>query len=238
MPRSVTASRAERGHRVRYVVDRMTLADIPRVTEIERLAYPSPWPSSAYKKELQENRYAHYIVVRDTQVAARPVPSEHNDPPRRAFPLSLLPGKPQTSVSPEAAAIVGFAGLWLMVDESHVTTIAVHPDYRGKGIGELMLSSLIGISYEIGARMVTLEVRVSNSVAQNLYRKYGFKDAGVRKRYYSDNHEDALIMWTDEIHGQAYRERYMRLRAVLQTRLDTEDDEPSAQREQSAASDV
>lgn len=227
---------------MRYVVDRMTLADIPRVTEIERLAYPSPWPSSAYKKELQENRYAHYIVVRDTQLLAQtaqqPVERVETQTPRRAFPLSLLPNKPHSPASPDTAAIVGFAGLWLMVDESHVTTIAVHPDYRGRGVGELMLSSLIGISYEIGARMVTLEVRVSNSVAQNLYRKYGFKDAGVRKRYYSDNHEDALIMWTDEINGQSYRERYMRLRAVLQARLDPEDGAAHPRREQSAAGDA
>lgn len=224
---------------MRYVVDRMMLADIPRVTEIERLAYPSPWPPSAYKKELQENRYAHYIVVRDTELAARTTPApERGEPSRRAFPLSLLPSKPHTASSPDTAAIVGFAGLWLMVDESHVTTIAVHPDYRGQGIGELMLSSLVGISYEIGARMVTLEVRVSNAVAQNLYRKYGFKDAGVRKRYYSDNHEDALIMWTDEINSQAYRERYLRLRAVLQARLDAASGEGDPQRQQSAAGDL
>lgn len=216
----------------------MTLADIPRVTEIERLAYPSPWPPSAYKKELQENRYAHYIVVRDTKLMTSPARTEHIEAPRRSFPLSLLPSKQATQLSPDAASTIGFAGLWLMVDDSHVTTIAVHPDYRGKGIGELMLSSLIGISYEIGARMVTLEVRVSNSVAQNLYRKYGFKEAGVRRRYYSDNHEDALIMWTDEINGQPYRERFQRLRAALQARLDTEDGPASAQPQQSAAGDV
>lgn len=219
---------------MRYIVDRMTLGDIPRVTEIERLAYPSPWPSSAYKKELQENRYAHYIVVRDTELMARPPQQERVETPRRAFPLSLLPSKPHVASSPDTASIIGFAGLWLMVDESHVTTIAVHPDYRGRGIGELMLSSLISISYEIGARMVTLEVRVSNTVAQNLYRKYGFKEAGVRRRYYSDNHEDALIMWTDEIHSQAYSERYMQLRAALQARLEAEDGPADSQRQRAA----
>lgn len=213
------------------------MADIPRVTEIERLAYPSPWPSSAYKKELQENRYAHYIVVRDTHLMTAP-PPERIETPRRSFPLSLLPSKPHAPLSPDTASIIGFAGLWLMVDDSHVTTIAVHPDYRSKGVGELMLSSLIGISYEIGARMVTLEVRVSNAVAQNLYRKYGFKEEGIRRRYYSDNHEDALIMWTGEINGQSYRERFLRLRAVLQARLDAEDGPAESPREQSAAGDA
>jgi ribosomal-protein-alanine N-acetyltransferase len=74
--------------------------------------------------------------------------------------------------------------------------------------------------------MVTLEVRVSNQVAQNLYRKYGFREAGVRKRYYSDNHEDALIMWTPDIHEPSYREQFRMLKTVLAARLE---DEPSVQ---------
>jgi [ribosomal protein S18]-alanine N-acetyltransferase len=224
---------------VRYVVDRMTMADIARVIEIEKLAYPSPWPSSAYRKELQENRYAHYIVVRDTQLQTPPLsPSaEHSASPHRVFPLNLLPAKPTAPLSLDTASIVGFAGLWLMVDESHITTIAVHPDYRGHGVGETLLSALIGISYDIGARMVTLEVRVSNSVAQNLYRKYGFKEAGVRRRYYSDNHEDAYIMWTDEITSHTYREQYLRLRAALAARMEAADSHVDTARQQTPAGD-
>lgn len=208
---------------MRYSIDRMTIADIPRVIEIEKLAYPTPWPPSAYRKELQENRYAHYVVVRDHSIVPAPAPVEHHEPPKRTFPLSLLPARTTPAPSADLASIVGFAGLWLMIDESHITTIAMHPDYRGYGLGELMLSSLIGISYEIGARSVTLEVRVSNSVAQNLYRKYGFREAGVRRRYYSDNHEDALIMWTEQINSISYREHYMKLRKALMARLDAED---------------
>lgn len=207
---------------MRYVVEPMTMSDIPRVTEIERLAYATPWPSSAYRRELQENTWARYIVARDMLLREStpdaPPPAEQH---RRGFPLSLLPNRapaPQPA-RPDLASIIGFAGLWLMVDEAHVTTIASHPDYRGRGVGELMLSGLIDISYEIGARVVTLEVRVSNVVAQNLYRKYNFREAGVRKRYYSDNHEDALIMWTPEIRTAEYRDQFMRLKAVLATRL-------------------
>src|SRR5215831_16069887 len=113
---------AERGQRVRYTIDRMTMPDIPRVIEIEKLAYPSPWPSSAYRKELQENRNAHYIVVRDNQIAV-PVapPVERLDPQRRPFPFSLLPAKQTPIYSHDTAAIIGFSGLWLMVDESHIT---------------------------------------------------------------------------------------------------------------------
>ena len=218
---------AERGQRVRYVVERMTMADIPRVVEIERLAYPSTWPPSAYRKELQDNPLAHYIVVRDTHMQTLPPVSAPADSGKRPFPLSLLPTRPLASPNPQLASIIGFSGLWLMVDEAHVTTIATHPGYRGRGIGELLLSSLIDIAYRIGARNVTLEVRVSNYVAQSLYRKYGFVEAGVRRRYYSDNHEDAYIMWTEDINSEHYRSRFAQLTAALTEKLAAQDGEPS-----------
>jgi len=202
----------------------MTMSDVPRVVEIERLAYPSTWPPSAYRKELQDNRWAHYIVLRDKQLVEErmTVPQEPEKPRRsRLFPLSLLPNRPAMTVpSPELASIVGFAGLWLMVDEAHVTTIAMHPDHRRRGLGEFMLVSLIDIAYEIGAKWVTLEVRVSNSNAQNLYRKYGFREAGLRHRYYSDNQEDALIMWTDEINAPEYKHKFVELKSTLFKKLE------------------
>jgi ribosomal-protein-alanine N-acetyltransferase len=205
---------------VRYTVDRMTLADLTRVVEIERLAYPSPWPPSAYRQEL-ENRHAHYIVVRDLEIA---LPSSTSQPEvaesqRRPFPFSLLPARATVAPSRESAAIIGFAGLWLMIDEAHITTIAVHPAHRGLRVGELLLNSLVGIAYEVGARRVTLEVRVSNTVAQNLYRKYGFETAGLRRHYYSDNDEDAYIMTTPDIHSEAYQQHFAKLRGDLMARL-------------------
>ncbi len=209
---------------MRYLVERMTMADVPRVIEIEKLAYPATWPPSAYRKELQDNRWAHYIVLRDKALmqVQEPMPAEP-DRPRRPFPLSLLPSRPATTMtSPNLASIIGFAGLWLMVDEAHITTIAIHPDYRRKGLGELELVSLIDIAYHIGAKWVTLEVRVSNYVAQTLYRKYGFREAGMRHRYYSDNQEDALIMWTEEISSPAYKERFQHLKTTLLQRLEEE----------------
>src|SRR5207253_122449 len=117
----------QKGKRVRYVIDRMTMPDVPRVIEIERLAYPSTWPPSAYRKELQENRWAHYIVLRDKKIAEEQmsVPEQETDRHRRFFPLTLLPNRPSTTTStPNLASIIGFAGLWLMVDEAHITTIA------------------------------------------------------------------------------------------------------------------
>jgi len=209
---------------VRYVIERMTMSDVPRVVEIERLAYPSTWPPSAYRKELQDNRWAHYIVLRDKHVTEEHAAVSHDpEKPRRSrlFPLSLLPSRPiVTASSPDLASIIGFAGLWLMVDEAHITTIAMHPGNRRLGLGEFMLASLIDISYDIGAKWVTLEVRVSNYTAQNLYRKYGFREAGLRHRYYSDNQEDALIMWTDEINSPSYKQKYLELKSALLKKLE------------------
>jgi len=210
---------------VRYAIERMTMSDVPRVVEIERLAYPSTWPPSAYRKELQDNRWARYIVLRDRHIAQESMAVSASEPekPRRFFPLPFLPGR-ATAAAPsvDLASIVGFAGLWLMVDEAHVTTIAMHPNFRRRGLGEYMLASLIDIAYEIGARWVTLEVRVTNYNAQNLYRKYGFREAGLRHRYYSDNQEDALIMWTDEINSSAYTQHFQALKLALAKKLEAQ----------------
>jgi [ribosomal protein S18]-alanine N-acetyltransferase len=210
---------------VRYVIDHMTMSDVPRIVEIERLAYPSTWPPSAYRKELQENRWAHYIVLRDNRIAEEQmsVPVQGQERHRRFFPLTLLPARPSSSVStPSLASIIGFAGLWLMVDEAHITTIAMHPDFRRRGLGEFMLVNLIDIAYDINARWVTLEVRVSNYSAQNLYRKYGFREAGLRHRYYSDNQEDALIMWTDEIKSTTFMQKIQELKSILMQKLEAQ----------------
>ena len=92
--------------------------------------------------------------------------------------------------------VVGFAGVWLMVDDAHVTTFGVHPDWRRQGIGRHLLLNLYELSVALGARQMTLEVRVSNGAAQALYRSFGFEVAGRRPRYYSDDGEDALVMTT------------------------------------------
>ncbi len=199
------------------------MSDVPRVIEIERLAYPSTWPPSAYRKELQDNRWAHYIVLRDKKIVEEHAtePAQEYEKPRRIFPLSLLSGRQtMTMPTPSLASIIGFAGLWLMVDEAHITTIAMHPNYRRRGLGEFMLVSLVDIAYAINAKWVTLEVRVSNYSAQNLYRKYGFIEAGLRHRYYSDNQEDALIMWTEEIHSLAYKQKFQNLKTALLKKLE------------------
>jgi ribosomal-protein-alanine N-acetyltransferase len=122
--------------------------------------------------------------------------------------------------------VVGFAGLWIMVDEAHVTTFAVDPRWRRRGVGERMLLALLDLAVARRAREATLEVRLSNMPARRLYEKYGFRPVGIRPRYYSDNGEDALIMTTDALASAGMRDRLIRLRDELEARAVDVDDLP------------
>ena len=101
--------------------------------------------------------------------------------------------------------IIGFSGYWLIADEIHISTIATHPAWRGRGLGELLLLNLLFQSYDHPANMVTLEVRQSNRVAQALYRKYQFAEVGTRPRYYRDTGEDALLMTMPSLNARYHR---------------------------------
>jgi ribosomal-protein-alanine N-acetyltransferase len=112
--------------------------------------------------------------------------------------------------------VVGFAGTWLMVDDSHITTFGVHPDWRRQGIGRQLLLHVAELSVAIGARRMTLEVRETNEAAQALYRSFGFEVVGRRPRYYTDDSEDALVMTTPELDAPAMRSRMAAERARLE----------------------
>jgi ribosomal-protein-alanine N-acetyltransferase len=196
-----------------FVVEPMRLEHIPAVSAIEKLSFPQPWPQNAYRREITENRMAHYIVARrlgDPDPSEATPASSHDtrqssDLFGRIGRLLRPPDPPRSAqLEEELRSIVGYAGIWVMTDEAHVTTIASHPSVRGRGVGEFLLVALIHRGIEIGARWMTLEVRASNAVAQNLYRKYTFKEMGVRRRYYSDNGEDALVMWTDALDSDSF----------------------------------
>jgi ribosomal-protein-alanine N-acetyltransferase len=98
-------------------------------------------------------------------------------------------------VAEKDSQIVGYAGMWIILDEAHITNIAVHPHWRGQKIGEALLCRILEDAVLASCIGVTLEVRISNDIAQNLYQKYGFTAEGLRKGYYTDNNEDAVIMW-------------------------------------------
>lgn len=202
-----------------YFIDPMTESDIEQVQQIERRSFTTTWSPNTYRHELRTPSNSRYIVARTSPVP--PPPRAPTGRVRRGILASLFPAWFGSESDPMVSAcpIVGYGGLWISVDEGHITTIAVMPEYRGRGIGELVLNGLIDQALALNADMLTLEVRVSNTSAQQLYLKYGFHPSGTRPRYYTDNSEDALIMWTEPIRSPSYQERIQRLRELLFNRL-------------------
>jgi ribosomal-protein-alanine N-acetyltransferase len=132
--------------------------------------------------------------------------------------------------------VAGYGGMWLMVDEAHITTFAVHPAWRRQKIGERLLVAFLDIAMDRGAHEATLEVRLSNLPARKLYEKYGFRPVGLRPRYYSDDNEDALIMTTESLDTPRMQARIERLReALAATPEPTEPDDEETRRTEADA---
>jgi ribosomal-protein-alanine N-acetyltransferase len=198
--------------------------DLDQVLAIDREAFGRQWPPltrSALRQELR-NRMAQYwsLVSREPAPATQPKPPAALVPGfwRQTWQRLSARGKPApAAVSLPPERIIGYYGIWHMVDEIHIISIAVEQSRRGQGLGEYLLLSIIERALALKAGVITLEVRISNGVAQSLYAKYGFNVAGQRKGYYADNGEDALIMTTDPIAGAAWQGRYHALRAKHQS---------------------
>jgi ribosomal-protein-alanine N-acetyltransferase len=148
----------------------MLLSDLPAVMAVEPLAFAGDaWPESVYRKEILNPASSYWVLEQD-----------------RGDSAAITP----------AAVFLGYGGFWIIDEEAHLMTIAIAPRWQGRGLGEWFLLALFDLMEEQGARACTLEVRVSNLRAQALYRRLGFAVEGKRRRYYSDNGEDALIMTT------------------------------------------
>jgi len=115
--------------------------------------------------------------------------------------------------------LIAYLGVWHIVDEAHITTIAVHKDYRRKYIAEALIAKMLEDCYNNFVKYITLEVRVGNIPAIKLYEKYGFKSLGTRKGYYQDNGEDALIMWTENIFSDSFKELYQNNKLNIENNL-------------------
>lgn len=208
------------GELLAYLIRPMEKGDLAQVIEIDREAFPSQWPPPNYRHELQ-NRMAHYIVAID---GTRNTFEKTTEKPSR-LAAWLAPWRKAARIRDEIASpkirqyIVGFSGIWMMADEAHITNIAVVQEYRRRGIGELLLLATIDLAQELKASSMTLEARISNIAAQNLYGKYGFIKMGVRHGYYLDNKEDAIIMSTENINSPAFREHVQKLRESLEKRM-------------------
>jgi len=195
-----------------YLVEPMSVADLRQVMAIERTAFSSPWPASAYHHELTQNDLSTYLVLRQRE--AQPNPG-----------LRRLVGRRLGRAA--AAPLLGYGGFWMIVDEAHISTLAIDPEWRGRGLGELLLVALIEAAVQRGARVATLEVRVSNEVAQALYRKHAFALVGRRKAYYTDNREDALIMTTPRLDEPRFAARYAARKERLLERFRAQTRPPS-----------
>jgi [ribosomal protein S18]-alanine N-acetyltransferase len=191
-----------------YRVSGMQLADIDEVMVIEARAFSSPWSARAYRYEISSNSFSHFVVVRQV-VPGAPEPAE-------SAPnfIDRLLGTPPLR-RPPLPPVLGYAGFWLLIDEAHISTIAVAPEWRGLGLGELLLVALLDRAIAVSAETATLEVRAGNHVAQNLYRKHTFQEVGLRKGYYSDNREDALIMTTPLLQSWEFRETFEKNKGEL-----------------------
>jgi ribosomal-protein-alanine N-acetyltransferase len=173
--------------RQELVLELMREADISTVQEIEREIFATPWPRNAYYRELASRSSAHYVILRQEGNIEKP---------------EKLKG---TELDP---SIIGYGGMWRMYDEAHVTTIGVRRDLQHRGYGRALFAGLVQAAYDMGAKWVTLEVRTTNENAMRMYEAFGFKVIGRRKGYYTDNGEDAIVMWSDSIHSPRFRRAY------------------------------
>jgi ribosomal-protein-alanine N-acetyltransferase len=197
------------------------------VVEIDRLSFDTAWSARSYIYEVSESSYSHMVSLE--QFTPKP---EHPSPRWRRW-LRNLSGETSTTTTTVSNGnganggsqgdpvlvneLVGYGGLWHITDEAHISTIAVHPTYRGRGWGEILLAAMIRRGLTLDAAYVVLEVRVSNAPAQNLYRKYGFEVSGVKPKYYRNNNEDAYDMRLD--FNATMRDTFESRFAALQTRF-------------------
>lgn len=207
---------------MRYIVRCMQDKDIPQAIEIDREAFPTQWPKPSYTSFKQElrNRLACYLVIAKPADNDAPAPNSDNkgflNRLLHLFDRERLFGEDMASTSKEY--LLGIAGFWIMVDEAHITTLATRNTHRRQGIGERLLLQIIEMAAKLHADVVTLEVRVSNKQAQTLYEKYGFQKVGIRRAYYTDNGEDAVIMTTDSMNSSAFQSRLQGLKRAHQHR--------------------
>lgn len=207
-----------------HLIEPMRLSDIAEIMDIEHEAYTTGWPASAFRREIRENRLARYIVLREVESFE---PSDEPPPHDEsadwlADRLKLLRRWFTSRENPDdvrPGRIVGYLGLWLMVDEAHITNVAVRATHRRRGLAHLLLMAAFDVSRQVNANVLTLEVRASNEGAQKLYEKFGFSVVGRRKGYYSDNREDALIMTTPSLTNPTYQGRLRGLREEMAARV-------------------
>ncbi|MBN2004283.1 MAG: ribosomal protein S18-alanine N-acetyltransferase [Anaerolineae bacterium] len=180
-----------------YVIRPLTPRDVPAVVSVDRMVFRDPWPESTYVQEIYFNPNAHYFVLESQIISTT----------RRWFSRRAI----------HEEQILGFVGMRVENERGHISTLALRPEWRGRGLGELLLLSALEQAVHDGAESVTLEVRISNHVAQNLYNKYGFVRISRLHSYYADG-EDAYLMRSGPV-DMAYRKNLDDSHTALMARL-------------------
>lgn len=178
----------------------MQLDDIPAVVMIDTVSFDPSWSARSYAFEITDSNYSYMLVLEQTRTPAAPQ-RQHHDAGKRARRLGRWLREMGASVSAasgseahEVREIVGYGGMWIIADEAHISTIASHPQHRGRGFGELALMTMIRKAIAMRAAYIVLEVRVSNVIAQQLYTKYGFQIVDTKQNYYHVQNEDGYDM--------------------------------------------
>ena len=177
-----------------FAIRSMAIGDLEQVLAIEKDAFPDLFPPTSFRSELKRPRAEYYVAhtIQDIEsLADLEVNSDYDAKHHFRYRSGY------TGWRKGCKFIAGFVGYWKMVDEVHIISIAVRRNFRRQGIGELLLQKALQQSRTYKFNEVTLEVRKSNTAAKNLYAKYGFQMVGIRKEYYKDNFEDALVMTLD-----------------------------------------
>lgn len=198
-----------------YTIEPMRREDVSTVHRIERQVFSSPWSTYSFLHEITYNENSAYLVLRYEPWV---------DEGREGLlpqPIARLLGRADDDPS-----LLGYGGFWMIAARAHISTLALRPAWRGRGLGELLLATLCDQALQRGARVINLEVRTSNTVAQNLYEKYGFEITKTHEGYYSDNDEDAYIMSTRSYSAEAYRKHLDRLIRRLRKRLASQSQAP------------
>ena len=212
-------------------VRRLRVDDIGQVVAIEKEAFSPLWVSASFKRDINNKRANYLVACFDEGVSPEEIlaefganqsaPDENQRPPKllsRVLERLGFSARIEPPTADNAFNIAGYVSVWYQGEEAHITEIAVKETLRGRGVGELLLISSLKAAIGYGSKVMTLEARVSNFIAHRLYQKYSFKSVGIRKAYYSDNREDAVIMTTNPINTSEYETLFARLQSTYQSR--------------------
>lgn len=178
----------------------LTQQDLDAVVALDQLCFGGLWTKSGYERELESP--CSQMLVLEAHLASQGSEFPHQS----SVALTSNQSANLPTALPPETSIVGLGCLWSILEEAHITILAVHPDYRHQGFGQLLLYALLRDAKRRRLEWATLEVKPSNQAALSLYHKFGFKEAGRRRRYYKDTGEDALILWRSGLQTKEFEE--------------------------------